>query len=110
MSINRPYRLAFLSATGAFCACCWLLAAVSLLAVCDPIWELLGTFQARLYDIGLAGHGHSHLKGMSRAFRCLWQGHLDQALAFNRGSLILFWLMIFGCVIPIIILLKRKKS
>jgi hypothetical protein len=109
-SIERPYRLAFWSAAGALCACCWILAIVSLCAVYDPIWELIGLFQSRLYEIGLAGHGHSHLQGMSRAFRSIWQGNIEQAICYNPGSLYLFTVMIFGLIFTPVIIKEIKKA
>jgi hypothetical protein len=108
--IDRPYRLAFLSAVVALCACCWILAFVSLGAVCDPIWELIGLVQSRLHEIGFAGHGHSHLQGMSRAFRNIWQGNIEQAILYNPGSPYLFTVMIFGCIITPLIIKEIKKS
>jgi len=109
VSIGRPYRLAFLSAAGALCACSWILAIVSLCAVYDPIWELIGLVQSRLHEIGLAGHGHSHLQGMSRAFRSIWQGNIEQAILFNPGSPYLFAVMVFGCISAPHIMLKIRK-
>lgn len=109
MAIDRPFRLALLTAAGAFSASCWILAAVSLSAIFEPVWNLIGSFQSHLHNLGIAGHGHSHLKGMSRAFRCLWQGQIDQAISYNHCSLYLFSLMIFGCLaMPLII--KNAKN
>jgi hypothetical protein len=108
-SIDRPYRLAFWSAAGALCACCWILAIVSLGAVYDPIWEIIGLIQSRLHDMGLAGHGHSHFQGMSRAFRSIWLGNIKQAIIYNPGSPYLFSVMIFGCILAPYIILKIRK-
>ena len=108
-SIDRPYRLAFWSAAGALCACCWILAIVSLGAVYDPVWEIIGLIQSRLHEMSLAGHGHSHLQGMSRAFRSIWQGNIEQALLYNPGSLYLFSVMILGCILAPYIILKIRK-
>lgn len=110
MAIDRPYRLAALSAAGAFCASSWILAVVSLSAVYEPVWSFFGQFQSRLHDLGLAGHGHSYLKGMSRAFRCLWQGQVEQAICYNRGSVSLFGFMIFSCVVIPLLMRKIQKS
>lgn len=98
-----------MSIAGGFSACCWILAIVSFSAIYDPIWEAIGLFQSRLHDIGLAGHGHSYLQGMSRAFRSIWQGEIEQAILYNPGSPYLFSIMVLGCLLAPFVIIKIRK-
>jgi hypothetical protein len=110
MSIERG-QLVLVTVVCTLSVCCWLLTIVSCLAVWDPIWKLIGLFHSTLYNIGLAGHGHSLLKGMSRAFRSIWMGDLQTAYSFNQGSVALFIVMLVGCAIgPVVFIFARQRK
>jgi len=93
------YRILAARTVGLTCGgLAWSLALTSWLCTFEWSWNLRGAIQAHLRGLGVAGHGHCWLCGMSHAFRSLWKGDFREAVEFNPHAPIVFGLMIVGCL------------
>ena len=93
----------------------WCLALASSLSVFSGGWRLIQGVRAGFVRAGLAGQGHCWLCGMSHAFRALWLGHLQEAMAYNSRAVALFSVMIAMCASILLLWLplpvrKRRQT
>lgn len=92
------HRLGLRIVLATYSGICSIILFISWLSTFDWVWFLWGSLQEKIASLCLAGQEHCWLCGMSHAFRMIWQGHPEEAVNYNRASLILFAAMLVGCV------------
>jgi hypothetical protein len=103
--MNHSRRnLAVKTVLATFSGMAWVLALGSWLCTFDWAWNFYHVVKRVLVALGVAGKGHCWLCGMSHAFRAIWQGRLDEAVADNPRALGLFAVMAVLCASAVLLL------